>query len=52
VTREAYVKNIIITKSVFNVIIYPRVDTTFISSDVRVICKVKQNDNIAILSLC
>jgi len=45
VTREASLKNIIITKSIFNAIIYPGVDIAFIFSIIIIMDKIYVHDD-------
>lgn len=45
VTREASLKNIIITKSIFNAIIYPGVDIAFIFSIIIIVDKIYVHDD-------
>ncbi|XP_024390269.1 protein LURP-one-related 15 isoform X2 [Physcomitrium patens] len=45
VTREASLKNILITKSIFNVIIHPGVDVAFIFSIIIIMDKIYVHDD-------
>lgn len=45
VTREASLKNIIITKSIFNIIVYPGVDVAFIFSIIIIMDKIYVHDD-------